>query len=168
MSPYAVTIPHDMDILFALYALGVWGRYLQHWRYRQEAKFKQIVQLLDVLLPYIDKCRVSAARAVAGTHHVSLMAFVTVLLRWPDREQPMKYVKAFEILGDIPVSSIFRAVPGLPIEAMEHDFFGAPARKAVDELLRSTPPRDADLIYDLTMVEVDKKSWHKAQSRGLF
>ena len=60
------------------------------------------------MLPYVGRQRVTSARAVASTRHVPLMAFITALLRWPDRDQPLKYVKGFEILGDIRTSSIFR------------------------------------------------------------
>ena len=91
------------------------------------------------------------------------MAFVTVLMRWPDREQPMKYVEGFEILGDISLSHVFRPIKGIPVQAMEHEFFGAPAREAVKELLKAKRPKDSDIIFNMTEDEIANGVLHGAQ-----
>ena len=155
-SPYDVETPHDMDIKFALYAFRVWGRHLQAWRNVQAAKFWQVARLLQDLQPFITKHRVASAVAVASTRQVALMAFATALMRWPDRQQAIKYVHGFEILGEISSSSIFREVPGVKLDDIDSKFFGEPARAAVADLLQSGPPRDADLIFNLTEVEIGK------------
>ena len=84
------------------------------------------------------------------------MAFAIALLRWPDIGQPMKYVKGFELLGSIDESHVFREVLGTQVGSIDEDFFGEPAIAAVDELMQSTPPKDADLIFEKTADEVKK------------
>ena len=155
-SPYDAQMPLDDDIAFAIYALACWQGHMPRWRDHQAAKVRKIAGILESLLPYVDKARVPSAKAVASSRHVPLMAFMTGLLRWPDREQPMKYVHGFEILGDISLSHVFRPIRGVPVDSMEHDFFGAPAREAVDELLKMKAPRDADVIFAMTQKEIEK------------
>ena len=155
-SPYDVQMPMDTDIAFAVYALACWQQHLPSWRDHQEAKVKRIALILESLLPYIDKARVPSARAVASSRHVPLMAFMTGLLRWPDREQPKKYVDGFEILGDIALSHVFRPVKGIPVDAIDQEFFGEPAREAVEELLKTKAPKDADVIFAMTQDEIAK------------
>ena len=40
---------------------------------------------------------------------------------------------------------------------MDKNFFGQPARQAVEDVISSGPPRDAELIFKLTEAEIEKQ-----------
>ena len=76
--------------------------------------------LRDALAPL----RSDTAKAVAAQRDVAGIAFLTALLRWPDRSQAQGYLQGFDVVGTIQTSGVFRPVS---MEPLEEDFFGPAA-----------------------------------------
>ena len=71
---------------------------------------QQAFDALNPLRAALEPLRSVTARAVAADRDAAALAFLTAILRWPDRQQPMSYIKGFPVIGDIEASGVFRAV----------------------------------------------------------
>ena len=81
------------------------------------------------------------------------MAFLTALLRWPDRTQAKGYLQGFDVVGSIETSGIFRPIS---MQTLEDDFFGKAAELEVQKATAAPPPKFAEAIHRLTLEEVEK------------
>ena len=157
LSPFRACLPLDLDLQFAIEALAVFGPRVSAWRGPRQRLLRRLLPALRPLQLHLDAHRVPTSRAVASDRNVALMAFLTVLLRWPDRDQPQRYLRGFNVMGNISETSVFRKIGSAPIEDLETQFFGTPAIEALDELLASKPPKDHKDIFDLTVEEQGKQ-----------
>ena len=155
-SPFDVEAPLDLDLDFAILAVATFGPQVQAWRTRHMDILRQVLVILKPVQTFLATRRVPTAQAVAGERHVALMAFFTALLRWPDRDQPIAYLKGFRVIGDIPETGIFRQITGIQVDSIDEDFFGQAAEEAISDLLASKPPQDHKDIFDLTTDEIGK------------
>ena len=143
-SPFDLDMPMDFDLEFAVRAVAVFGPRVVVWREVRLRLLRRLMVIFDPLQTIVAEHRVATARAVASSRHIVLMSFVTALLRWPDRAQPMAYVKGFRVMGQIDDPGIFRKVPATNVDDIEHEFYGKPAEKAVKTLMGTRPSADAD------------------------
>ena len=92
------------------------------------------------------------------------MAFITVLLRWPDREQARLYVLGFVSVGDIEPSGVFRELPRQAESIdLQEELLGQAAIDFVDELEATRPARFCEEITQQSVEEIDKN-----HAKGLF
>ena len=108
LSPFGVDATADEDMLFFSYVIARLGPWITHWRNLQRARLHRVVRCFDSILAYARKHAVHTVRAVAGDCNPIATAVMTALLKWPDRGQPVEYVRGFRIMGD------FQPSGGLP------------------------------------------------------
>ena len=155
-SPFGTDVPLDADLEFALEAITTFGPQVVHWRARNMKTLEQVIEILDPVEEALRKFRVSTSAAVAAGRRLVLMAFFTALLRWPDRRQALDYVHGFQVVGDIPVSGVFRSVVSADVSKIDDQFFGDAAVAALEELLKAKAPQDHETILRLTEEEMLK------------
>ena len=96
-----------------------------------------------------------AAVRVAGSKQPGFLAFLTAMLRWPDREQPSQFILGYPIVGDISPSGIFRSVT-CKDQLQPEEWLGPAAEEAIKRLERSGPPRFHEDILAITREEQQK------------
>ena len=155
LSPFSALAPVDADVKFALYAMKVLGESLPVWRAHQAALFKEVAMALQPLVSSAHAGRSENAVKV-NTRNPVYIAFATALLRWPDRQQALQYIKGFPIVGSVQSSGVFRPLPSGSAEWTVEDFLGESAAEAVSQQLAQPMPKAAQQIWELTEAEVSK------------
>ena len=154
--PFSNDIPLDPDMEFAIDAVATFGPFVHAWRDRRLLLLQDLRRALEPLERALGAHRSAPAVAVAADRPVAFMAFVTALLRWPDRAQPAAYLTGFRVVGEIEPTGVFRGIPGTDVTSINEDFFGDPAVQALDEIIASRPPKDHALILAETELEISK------------
>ena len=152
-NPFGQDMPMDTDLDYAMEAMIRWGVHLGTWRNHQRHALLSCLRIMQPLRDALQGLKSHTALAVAAERDVAGIAFLTAIMRWPDRAQAKGYLEGFEIVGNIQTSHIFR--PIAPTD-LEQDFFGPAAVAEVQEALRAKPPLHAEAIYRLTLEEIDK------------
>ena len=155
-SPFSADMPLDRDLAFALKAIAVFQDRVGVWREVRLRALRALLQIFDPVQHHVTEQLVTTARAVASARHVVLMSFLTAVLKWPDRSQPMEYVRGFRVMGEIGETDVFRKVQAENVEGIETNFFGPPAVAALQELLSKKPSEDHADIFEMTAAEEAK------------
>ena len=77
----------------------------------REARLTELHAIADSLEPMrsaLDKCKCETARSIAAPFNVAWSAAVIDAMQWPDIDLPVRYVKGFDVIFDIPDSGVFR------------------------------------------------------------
>ena len=93
---------------------------------------------------------------VANNSHPGFIAATTTILKWPDRTQAIGYVLGMRISENIQCTGVFRELQVKEVKVNDPEatrYFGNAAVQAVDELMASRPPKEAQLIFDETEKE---------------
>ena len=69
----------------------------------------------------LDKHKCKAAQEIAGAFNVAWTAAVIDAMDWPDTDLPVRYVKGFDVVFNIPDSGVFRKEPQ-PAEISRKEF----------------------------------------------
>ena len=152
-SPFGQHFPMDDDLHFAAELMIVFGPFARAWRARQQQAFQRILRALDPIRDALVKLRSDTSKAVAAARDIAGIAFLTAVLRWPDRTQAEGYLYGFKVFGEIENSRIFRAVQP---PSLHGSFFGQPAVDAVFDAVNAPPPKEAAEIWKQTQEEVEK------------
>jgi len=157
-SPFRPGQVVDDDTDFATRALALMGPHLQQWRKAQRKAFDHVCGALQPVSLAIMECLTPEVKAVAEHKRPAIIAALTTLLRWPDRNQAEEYTTGFRAFGHIPSANVFRPLTKSSEEALDLDssFWGQPARSALMELLHSRPPKEAERIFEETEQEKGK------------
>ena len=107
-NPFEVKQPTDLDLAYAAEALAIFGPGVATWRAEERDSLSKALAALAPLRAKIAPLRSKTAQAVAPTRDVAGIAFLTAILRWPDRTQARGYLEGFQVIGDIPI------VQGIP------------------------------------------------------
>ena len=84
-SPFVVKPPSDPDLVFAAYAMAVFGPLLQQFRDKQRAALLRCQRALRPLELALVEHRCLSATKVAATRKPAMFAFLTCTQQWPDR-----------------------------------------------------------------------------------
>lgn len=154
-TPFAPNGWPEPDVGFLVDALFVRQVYLVAFSRDLRRILQTVSSALSPLESALDSFRCSSSRLVAASKRPGFMALLTSLLRWPDRCQPACLLKGYRIVGDLPSSGVFRPVdPGPATDPSS--WLGPVAAQAVDELMRSRPPRYAEDIFKVTCEEQER------------
>ena len=96
--PFSTPSPMDTDLKFVMHTAQVFGEDLPLWRSHQTKVWDSLVQALEPLYTVCHQKRAPDARSVAATKNPAVMAYLTTILRWPDREQARQYVVGFDLV----------------------------------------------------------------------
>ena len=156
-SPFDVQCPLDDDLQFACRAIACMGPAIREWR---AAQMRCLTKLSKCLAPWerdlVQMMPPSVAK-VAADKRPFFMLVCSLLLRWPDETNPLRFVGGFDIVGDIEVSGLFR-----PLQVNESSLVGLPALlgpQADDNLSRMfrrvRPGTHDEDLRRLTLEEVE-------------
>ncbi|CAE8647621.1 unnamed protein product [Polarella glacialis] len=122
----------DDDALYAARAMARLGPYVRIWRRRMSRALEALAkefQPWDNLLVNLMRPDV---KAVAKNKKPAMMACLIVLLPWPDRTLPARYVLGFRLVGIIENSHLFRQLDkGLTVDSGKEVLLGAHALKVI-------------------------------------
>ena len=107
-SPFDYSSPLDDDLDFACRAMIGFGPWIRTWR---EAQLRALRKLSKVLRPWeaeaVSQMPATVARVASRKRPVFMLA-CTLLLRWPDETNALRYILGFPIVGDIEHTGLFR------------------------------------------------------------
>ena len=155
-SPFSCQVKMDLDLVFAAELVAVLGPYAQAWRELQQKAMHNALVALQPLRLAVAGCRSATAEAVASRRDVPALAFITSILRWPDRTQARGYLEGFPVVGEIEASRVFRPLGPQVAMDLNSEFYGEAAIAEVEQVTASPPPKDAEEIWALTQEEIDK------------
>lgn len=164
-SPFAPREWPEPDVGFVVHAIAIWQQFLPARSHRDRQILRSVVAALKPLQSALSPHRCSASHRVAQTKNAAFVAFLTVLLRWPDTFQAQCLIKGYPIVGTIPASGVFRPIPPKADPDLT-GWLGASAQQAVDEIVARGPPRFAQEIWEATESEQKKHFCGPLHSRA--
>lgn len=94
--------PED-DVQFVIEAVTVWRQRPPWYAEIQRKVLKQVTKALAPLEASLD----CSSRRVASEKRPGFAAFLTVLLRWPDWDQPLNFLQGYDIVGTVEMLVFF-------------------------------------------------------------
>ena len=155
-APFSEHHLEEEDLLFAIECMAVFGPYVARWREQQMAAFQRVVSALRVVDTQLKSFQTRSAQVVAAHKSPAVIAFLTAINKWPDRDQALGYIRGFDIVGQVTASGVFRAISEQLDQDPRQAFWGDAAVEAIDAIIRSPPPKETAQILELTMEEVQK------------
>ena len=156
-SPFAAKPWPEDDIAFLAESFRVWGRDLPLLARKQREVIKSLCRAVEPLRSTLESHRCVSSKRVAGSKNPAFIALLTALMRWPDLGQAQAFVEGFPIVGHVAPSGVFRNIAESASEKEALDaWLSREEQSVVDELLQRGPPRDHDVIYQVTMDEITK------------
>jgi hypothetical protein len=112
------------------------------------------MRLVEALQPMTEAMRrrmPESVKRVAVKKNPALIALFTVLIRWPDRQLALEYIKGHQIVGHIEPSGVFRARGGGEISEaqLQKGFLGDEAVTFIDKMMSRPPRKDSEDIEKL-------------------
>ena len=146
ISPFAEVVAIDQDLRFAARGIARLGPQIMKWRKVQRSVYDKVSKCLEVLDEAILQRVPSTVKCVAFRKRPALLAFNAVLLRWPDRELPVRYVLGFPVVGHIMGSGVFQDILVDPVmeEVCDTDLLGEEAELLVHHLVANARPSHSD------------------------
>ena len=96
----------ELDVAFAAWQTVRYRDNLANWR---SANVSVVRQLADRLRPLNARLQKSSQCAVSGNMHVALLAYLLVLMRWPDYSLAQRFLTGFRVVEMPDVTGVFRA-----------------------------------------------------------
>ena len=133
-SPFDTMLVLDDDAWFAVRTLRTMGRHIRMWRQKQKRALHAVARALIGLDAALRQSMPEGVKRVAATKSPAMMAFLTIILRWPDRMQPLMYVTGFAVVGHIGRSGVFRDLPLCADPAVRENLLGESAVELIEHL----------------------------------
>ena len=157
-SPYRPGTTTDPDLRFAAHTMAVWGPAIGAWRQQQQLLLLRLVEALRPLTNALRRLMPDSVKRVAAKKNPAVIALVTILIRWPDRQLATEYVRGHRIVGHIEPSGVFRARGGEEITETEllKGFLGENAEVFIDGIMSRQPKKESADIERLMAAETKK------------
>jgi hypothetical protein len=157
-SPFKPGATSDPDLRFAAYTMATWGPLVTRWREQQETMVRVLAECVRPLTEALRRRMPASVRKVAAKKDPAMIALVVVLIRWPDRQLAVEYVRGHHIVGHIESSGVFRAKAGEEIskDELAQGFLGDKAIDFIDKMMSRQPRRDSADIERLMEAETAK------------
>ena len=97
------------DLKIAIETITDLGPRIRKARAAKLAELAEIAAALEPLRSELNKHKSHTAAAIAKPFNVAFTAAIIDAMKWPDVELPVRYLKGFPVIGDIPDSGVFRA-----------------------------------------------------------
>ena len=138
-SPFLPRAWPEPDITFLVQALSVWQQFMAPLAAELRTVICTVARAMRPLERALDRHRCPSSRRVAASKRPGFIAAMSIILHWPDLQQPLDLVSGYSIVGEFAPTGVFR-----PVQAAEatplSEWLGQPAATAVDAILRSPPP----------------------------
>jgi hypothetical protein len=102
----ATDLPEDLKIAISYIAMR--GKKIKADRKRRLAELRSIAALLDEMRKALDEHKCETAKEIAAPFNIAWTAAVIDAMDWPDTDLPVRYLKGFDVVFDIPDSGVFR------------------------------------------------------------
>ena len=157
-SPFAADVGADEDVLFAAFAVAVWGPRIGAWRHSQSESLLAVEQAVAPLAEALRSMMPPTVKQVAARKNPALIAVIILALRWPDRRLPLEYVVGHRLIGHIESSNLLRPIEQQKVEPddLAEGFFGPSAERYLAGLLARKPGKDAADVERLLSEEYKK------------
>ena len=162
------------DLILAIERVALRGKHVIDDRRVRMDVLRGIAARLEPLRAVIDACKSKEATEISAPFNVAWTAAIVDALQWPDTDLPVRYVKGFNVVFDIPDSGVFRADPQ-PAE-ISRDAFMAANAQTVTRLTReieTTAKRTDDesvtrrrACWQRTKEEIAERLIRKPRSRA--
>eukprot|EP00439_Symbiodinium_sp_Y106_P015209 s167_g2.t1 len=152
-SPFTAKPWPEDDITFLAETIRVWGVDLPLLAQKQRDTLKAIARAVQPLQSILAQQRCTSARKVASSKNAAFIALVSALLRWPDLGQAQAFILGFPIVGPVPTSTLAES---LDDKEDSECWLQREGRSVVDDLMCKGPPRDSDIILQVTEDEIKK------------
>ena len=103
-SPFQLRAWPEPDVDFVLHAIATWQQALGPYAAQCRQVFRQVCEALQPLEEELGQFRCVSAQQVAATKRPGVMAFLTVVLGWPDLKQPLQLLNGYPIVGKLEAS----------------------------------------------------------------
>ncbi|CAE8593271.1 unnamed protein product, partial [Polarella glacialis] len=134
-SPFDSENVMDDDALYAARAMARLGPYIRIWRRRMLRALEALAKAFQPWDDLLVSLMLPDVQAVARTKKPAMMACLVVLLRWPDRTLPARYVLGFRLVGIIENSHLFKQLDkDVTVESGKQTLLGTHAVKAIEGL----------------------------------
>lgn len=155
-SPFDRSSPLDFDLDFCCQLFAVFGPFARTWR---RAQLKSLQKLGKVLRPWEDlcvSCMPPSVRKVASRKKPMFMLACSLLLRWPDETNALRFITGFPIVGKIEHTGIFRPLNNTVHESCGTDvLLGASASANLHAMHHRVRPGSHDVeLAEMTREEV--------------
>ncbi|CAK9103822.1 TauD domain-containing protein, partial [Durusdinium trenchii] len=107
-SPFASACILDEDLQFVCQLLVTYGPYVRQWRLDQLKIMRKLAKVLQPWEAECAGCMPPSVQRVAAAKKPMFMLVCSILLRWPDETNALRYVTGYRIVGDIECSGLFR------------------------------------------------------------
>ena len=138
--PFSIEIESYSDLRYAAKPAMVLGHASDAYRDRQHQVLQWVVEALGPLSTAIRDTLSTNVAQVAKQKEPAPMAFLTVLLRWHDREQPMAFIIGVHILGNLPSTHVFHPIATKGSGIADEHFFGSAAEEFIQQIERQPEP----------------------------
>ena len=156
-SPFAPQPWPEPDVGFVVDALRVWRQFLIPFAKQARHIVQTVATALRPLEQALDLHRCTTSRRVAAAKRPGFIAAMSILLRWPDLQQPMDLVSGYHIVGEFAPTGLVRPVQSSTTSAPSLDtWLGDDAEQAINRIVTSPPPRFAEEIFEITRGEQAK------------
>ena len=157
-SPYRPGTTTDPDLRFAAYTMAVWGPLIGPWREQQQLLLMRLVEALQPMTEAMRRRMPESVKRVAANKNPALIALFTVLIRWPDSQLALEYIRGHQIVVHIEPSGVFRARGGGEISEaqLQKGFLGDEAVTFIDKMMSRPPRKDSEDIEKLMEAETKK------------
>ena len=127
-SPFASACILDEDLQFVCQLLATYGPYVRQWRLDQLKIMRKLAKVLQPWEAECAGCMPPSVQRVAAAKKPMFMLVCSILLRWPDETNALRYVTGYRIVGDIECSGLFRPLDVDRSQSTGTDvLFGKPA-----------------------------------------
>ena len=92
-SPFKPGATSDPDLRFAAHTMAAWGPFVTRWREQQDAAVRVLAECVRPLTEALRRRMPASVRKVAVKKDPAMIALVVVLIRWPDRQLAVEYVR---------------------------------------------------------------------------
>ena len=157
--PFAADPVLERDLLFVIEAYAHIGPAIEARRRRRLHVLRKIARATKPLDVHALAQRHTAVADAPGLKPV-FVAFLVIMMRWPDQGLPSRLVYGFELTGDLDPSGVHRPIEpraiGHPVHLRpDEGLLGDDAKQFVDDLVSDTTrsPLTA-VVYELTEQEV--------------
>ena len=154
-NPFSHHLVTDSDTRFAARVNALLGVHAAPFRRSQILLLRKCSEALEPMNKALWQCRNTNSMKVAAKKRPDVFAFLTCILRWPDRHQARSFVEGFNIVGESLHSRVFRDIKPRGDDDLSN-FYGESAERYVSEVCATPPPKNHEVIYSMTKDEVLK------------
>jgi hypothetical protein len=139
----ADALPEDLKL--AIDYITRRGRKIKRDRKERIERLRKCAAKLSSMRSALDKHKCKAAQEIAGAFNVAWTAAVIDAMDWPDTDLPVRYVKGFDVVFNIPDSGVFRKEPQ-PAEISRKEFMENNTRmvKTISDGIEKAAAKDGE------------------------